>query len=170
MAYNRARGGNIWKGAAAGIVGGLLASWVMNKFQAAMVQMESQGKKKSSSGGEDATVKTADRVSRSLLDHKLTRKEKEVAGPVVHYAMGAVSGAIYGAMSELMPVAKWGLGLPFGAMVWLVADEVALPALGLSKKPADYPAGVHAKALASHLVYGLSTDLVRKGVMRALAA
>jgi hypothetical protein len=167
MAYNRARGGNIWKGAAAGIAGGLLASWVMNKFQAAMAELE--GKKKSS-GGEDATIKTADRVSRSLLDHKLTKKEKEVAGPVVHYAMGAVSGAIYGAVSELMPVSKWGLGLPFGAAVWLVADEVALPALGLSKKPADYPAAVHAKALASHLVYGLSTDLVRKGVMRALAA
>ncbi len=170
MSYNRARGGNIWKGAAAGIAGGLLASWVMNKFQAAMSQMERQGKKKSSSGGEDATIKTADRVSRSLLDHKLTKKEKEVAGPVVHYAMGAVSGVIYGVVSELMPVAKWGLGLPFGAVLWLVADEIALPALGLSKKPAAYPAGVHAKALASHLVYGLSTDLVRKGVKRALAA
>lgn len=63
-----------------------------------------------------------------------------------------------------------GLGLPFGAAVWFVADEIALPALGLSKKPTDYPAGVHTKALASHLVYGLSTDLVRKGVRRALAA
>jgi len=168
MAYSRTRDGNIWKGLAAGVAGGLLASWVMNKFQAAMAQLENDGKKKRS--GEDATVKTADRVSRGLLNHKLTRKEKEVAGPAVHYAMGAVSGAIYGAVSEFLPQARRGLGLPFGAAVWFVADEVALPALGLSKKPADYPAGVHAKALASHLVYGLSADLVRKGVRRALAA
>jgi putative membrane protein len=170
MAYSRTRDGNFWKGLAAGITGGLLASWVMNKFQAELAYLENGGKKKRSSGGEDATIKTADRVSRGLLNHKLTKKEKEVAGPAVHYAMGAVSGAIYGAVSEFLPVTKRGLGLLFGTAVWFIADEVALPALGLSKKPTDYPAGVHVKALASHLVYGLSTDLVRKGVRRALAA
>jgi len=170
MAYSRTRDGNIWKGLAAGIASGLLASWVMNKFQAELAQLENGGKKKRSSGGEDATIKTADRVSRGLLNHKLTKKGKAVAGPVVHYAMGAVSGAIYGAMSEFLPVTKRWLGLPFGAALWLIADEVALPALGLSKKPTDYPAGVHVRALASHLVYGLSTHLVRKGVRRALAA
>jgi putative membrane protein len=161
--------GEVWKGLAAGIAGGLLASWIMNLFQAAMSRLDGEGEEQSNEG-EDATVKTAERVSRGVFDHKLSKEEKKTAGPAVHYAMGAVSGGIYGAVSELLPVARWGLGLPFGAAVWLIADEVALPALGLSKKPNEYPPSVHAKALASHLVYGLSTDLVRRGLRRAMAA
>jgi hypothetical protein len=45
---------------------------------------------------------------------------------------------------------------------------VAVPALGLSKKPTESPAAVHAYALASHAVYGLTTDLVRRAVLRAI--
>jgi putative membrane protein len=171
MANSWQSDGEIWKGAAAGIAGGLLASWIMNQFQTAMSRLAGEGDGQGSdSGGEDATVKTAERVSRGVFDHELSKEEKKTAGPAVHYAMGAVSGGIYGAVSELLPVARWGLGLPFGAAVWLLADEVALPALGLSKKPNEYPASVHAKALASHLVYGLSTDLVRRGLRRAMAS
>lgn len=59
-----------------------------------------------------------------------------------------------------------------GAVAGIVLQEdekkVAVPALGLSKKPAEYPAAVHAQALASHLVYGLTTDLVRRGLLRVL--
>lgn len=163
----RSEGGEVWKGAAAGIAGGLLASWVMNQFQSVMSRFEDGGEQGKENSGEDATVKTAKKISCGLFDHELTKDEKKTAGPAVHYAMGAVSGGIYGAVSELLPAARWGAGLPFGAAVWLAADEIALPALGLSKSPGEYPAAVHAKALASHLVYGLSTDLVRRGLRRA---
>jgi uncharacterized membrane protein YagU involved in acid resistance len=62
--------------------------------------------------------------------------------------------------------AAW--GLPFGAAVWLGADEVAVPAFGLSKAPMEYPASTHASALAAHLVYGLTVDVVRRAVRAAL--
>jgi Protein of unknown function (DUF1440) len=165
--------GNVLKGIAAGVVGGLVASWVMNQFQAGVTKVkEKVGAGESASEGdqnegEDATVKTAERVSRGVFHHQLQDDEKKVAGPAVHYAMGAVSGGIYGAVAELAPVTTLGAGLPFGAAVWLAADEAAVPALGLSKKPTEYPAAVHLQALASHLVYGLTTDLVRRGLLRA---
>jgi uncharacterized membrane protein YagU involved in acid resistance len=145
---------------------------VLNQFQAGVKKV----KEKVGAGdspnegdqneGEDATVKTAERVSRGVFHHQLQEDEKKVAGPAVHYAMGAVSGGIYGAVAELVPVTALGAGLPFGAAVWLAADEVAVPALGLSKPPTRTPAVVHAQALASHLVYGLTTDLVRRGLLR----
>jgi hypothetical protein len=169
--------GEVWKGAAAGAVGGLVASWVMNRFQALVgklggeasednEQHSSRRGEDESAGADDATVKTAQRISR-VLGHELGPDEKKVAGPAVHYAMGAVSGGIYGAAAELAPVVTCGAGLPFGAAVWLAADEVAVPAFGLSKSPREYPPAVHLQALGAHLVYGLTTDLVRRGLRRA---
>jgi hypothetical protein len=54
------------------------------------------------------------------------------------------------------------LGLPFGTAVWLAADEGVVPALGLSQESDKYPLSTHAYALASHLVYGLTTELMLK--------
>jgi putative membrane protein len=59
-------------------------------------------------------------------------------------------------------------GLPFGAAVWVIADEAVVPALGLSKSGKDYPLSTHVYAIASHLVFGLTTELVRRNVRRAL--
>ena len=78
--------------------------------------------------------------------------------------MGVTSGLIYGIVSEIALVTTAGLGLPFGAAVWLVADAVVVPALGLSKPVTEFPLSTHAYALSSHLVYGLTTDLVRRTV------
>jgi len=88
MAYSRTRDGNIWKGLAAGIASGLLASWVMNKFQAELAQLENGGKKKRSSGGEDATIKTADRVSRGELRHDLAFDATRPLGHVIDVVGG----------------------------------------------------------------------------------
>lgn len=176
-------GGNIGKGLVAGLIGGLVASWTMNQFQALWAKvaesMESpQGgdSSKRESGGEqqpdeeqdDATVKTASAISEGIFDHELTKGEKRIAGPAVHYAFGTSVGGLYGAVAELAPEATAGAGLPFGAAFWLVADETALPLLGLSKGPTKYLLSTHAYALASHFVYGLTAEVVRRAVRSAL--
>jgi len=151
----------------------------MEGFQALLSELserleQSQGERGSqqSKGGggeqEPANEKAAEAISENVFGRELEKREKKVAGEAVHYAMGATSGAIYGVVSELMPFTTVGAGLPFGAAVWLIADDVAVPALGLSKSPTEYPLSTHAYALASHLVYGLTTELVRGAVRRAL--
>ena len=117
---------------------------------------------------DDAAERVAAAVATGLFDHALTKREKEAAGTVVHYAFGATTGALYGATVELLPEAALGAGLPFGALVWLAADEGLVPLLGLSKSPAEYPPRIHLYAFASHLVYGLTTETVRRAVRRAL--
>ena len=176
---------DILKGLAAGVVGGLVASFAMNKFQAAWSaiaeSMENSGgkdaKKKNQSNKksdqqkeeqEPATVKAAEMISENVFDHELTKKEKKYAEPAVHYATGASSAAVYGAVAELYPQVTVGAGLPFGTAVWLLVDEGAVPAFGLSKSPLEYPPSTHAYALVSHLVYGLTTEFVRRAVRRAL--
>ncbi len=171
------------KGAVAGLLGDLAASWVMNQFQAAVPAQtfkklfgeangqDSSGSGGSSSGGsssEPATVKAAEAVSEGVFDHELTDGEKDWAGPAVHFTHGSLSAALYGALAEHEPVVTRAGGLPFGAALWLVADEGAVPALGLSKAPWAYPPSTHAYSLVSHLVYGFATEAVRRLVRRML--
>jgi putative membrane protein len=172
MHASRPDDGNVWKGLAAGIAGGLLASLVMNQFQAllkkATQKEDDSGEKQQEGGGEDATVKAATAISEGLFHHELNREEKKVAGPAVHYVMGATMGALYGALAELDTRVAMGAGVPFGTAVWLAADEVAVPALGLAPPPTEAPASTHAYALASHAVYGLTTDLVRRALRQVM--
>jgi putative membrane protein len=117
---------------------------------------------------DDAPERLANAISVGVTGRELTKSEKETAGTAFHYAMGATSGALYGAVAEVLPEVKAVAGLPFGAAVWLVADEGVVPAAGLSKSPAEYPLSIHAYAFASHLVFGLTTELVRRAVRSAL--
>ncbi len=185
------REGDVWKGLAAGVVGGLVASAVMNQFQALLsklvegedrahgAQSLQQGSPHQGVGRElqargkddeddDAPQRLANAISVGVFDHELTKSEKDMAGTAFHYAMGATSGALYGAVAEVVPGVKAGVGMPFGAAVWVIADEGVVPAAGLSKSPAEYPLSIHAYAFASHLVYGLTTELVRRAVRSAL--
>jgi putative membrane protein len=170
---------SLWKGAVAGLAGGLVASWVMTEAQTGMEaiakKLQQNGKSSSpdseqkkneqSEGSEDATVKTAKRLSHTFLHRSLNSSEKEKAGPIVHYAFGTLIGGIYGATAEKVPQIKSGYGLPFGAAIFVGADEIAVPALGLSPKSfSETEPQEHAYALLSHFVYGATAEIVRRGV------
>jgi uncharacterized membrane protein YagU involved in acid resistance len=51
---------------------------------------------------------------------------------------------------------------------WLVADEISVPLLGLSKGPTAYPVSTHVYAFASHLVYGMTAELSRRTLRQVL--
>lgn len=170
------------KGIAVGALAGLVGGLVMNQFQnlwskltedesdsehahpprqhVSRQQLESE--QQSQEEEEPATVKTADVISREVFDHKLTKDERRVAGPAVHYTFSVTTGMVYGALAEVTPVATIGFGLPFGAAVWAVADETMVPLFGLSKPPTAYPLSKHLYSLASHLVYGATTEATRR--------
>jgi putative membrane protein len=189
--HNDYRDGSVLKGVAAGVVGGLVACWTMNEFQALWSKLSEgyerpHGAQSLQQGspqhvaseilqerGQDedpgnTTERVAELVAEEVLHRKLTKRERKLGGEITHYATGAASGAIYGAMTEVTPLATKGYGLPFGAAVWAVLDEGLVPALGLSKPATAYPLSVHLYALASHLVYGLTTELVRRQVRRLI--
>ena len=162
------------KGIVAGAVGGLLASLLMEQFQflwskaSEAIQRARDAEKPKGRKAEPATVKAAQSISKSVFGKKIPKSKKRLAGEAVHYAMGIASGAIYGATVEALPFTTVGDGLAFGTAVWVLADEVSVPALQLSKPPAKIPISTHVYALASHLVYGWTTELVRRAVRKAL--
>lgn len=170
------------KGVAAGALAGLLGSLVMNQFQNLWSKLSEnpkrsehahpprqnvapqnlEGEQQSQEEDEPATVKAAEAISSELFGHELTKEERRIAGPVVHYTFGVSTGMVYGALAELTPVATRGFGMPFGAAVWAIADETLVPLIGLSKAPTAYPLSNHLYSLASHLVYGATTEAARR--------
>lgn len=164
----------ILKGLAAGVVAGLAATFVMTQFQTAVSKLsessngEDKNKKQKKEADENATVKTAGAISETVFDHKLKKSEKQTAGNAVHYGFGTMMGAVQGVAAEVAPITAKGFGLPFSTALFIGADEIAVPALGLSKPPTEVPFSKHAYGLASHLVYGLTADLVRRQVRKIL--
>lgn len=156
-----------WKGLAAGVAAGVVATWTMNQFQAAVSRLGNHKRRKRESD-EDATVKAAERIAETVFHRRLSRDERQRAGNIVHYAYGAAIGGLYGVLAERKKPVRKLAGVPYGTAVWLLGDEIAVPALRLSKSPTEYPISVHAKALASHLVYAATANLVWRTVRTAI--
>jgi putative membrane protein len=155
----------ILRGALAGAIAGLVGAYAMERFQALWSETAKSARPKeiaSAAKDEPTTVKAAERLTETVFHEELPDELKPVAGEVVHFGMGALSGAIYGALAEVLPVLRAGNGLLFGAVLWWVADNTAVPAIGLSRRPSAYPPSTHAYALSSHLVYGFVTETVRR--------
>ena len=176
----------LWKGAVAGVVAGVVASWVMTRFQVALsgrgltgsenpqsnkpvdgATGSSSGVSSPHEGRDDAAMKAADVTAQATLGRPLGREEKtEVGGPLAHYAFGASAGAFYGMLRETEHAPG---GAAFGAELWAVADQLGLPIAGLSPWPLKaYPASTNVQHLAAHVVYGLTTAGVYALVRRAL--
>jgi uncharacterized membrane protein YagU involved in acid resistance len=58
--------------------------------------------------------------------------------------------------------------MTFGAALFVAADEIVVPALGLSPQPTESSISSHLYGLAAHLVYGVTTEVVRRGLRAAL--
>jgi hypothetical protein len=163
-------------GGVAGAVAGLVGSWAMVRFNHAIggggfrlgdahAHRRMRAAPNDTDGtisDEPASMQAASALAIPLLGRSLDEEEKEVAGPVAHYLFGALMGALYGASAETQPSTTAGAGVPFGTAVWLAADEVGLPLSGLSAPPTKYPLSRHVAAFASHVVFGLTVEGVRR--------
>lgn len=159
------------RGVLAGVAGGLLAAWVMNEWSAGpgaalakqLETPEEQKQVKANSDGEDATMKTADALATVAQGGKhLTKEQKEEGGPIVHYTYAALVGGLYGGLAEYSWLVRSGFGTTYGTALFVGGDLIAVPALGLSKPLSEFPASSFAGPLTAHLVYGATTELVRR--------
>lgn len=172
-------GAQPWKGLLAGALGGLLAAWAMERFQAGFSDATGDGAEDAqrrtghpaawdarsqdqlSGADRPATVAAADAGAEMAMGRRLDAGESAVAGPALHYAFGITVGAVYGALAETRPELTRLGGIPFGLTVWSAADELGVPLIGLAPPPQDRPARAHAYSFLSHVVYGATTEAVR---------
>jgi hypothetical protein len=182
MNRRRAEDRNVIKGVLAGTIGGLVGTWLMSEFQAIWSRTADGGHEPdgASAGGRhdardwqervegrNANELAANAIAERTIDRPLTREELEAAAPAMHYAFGAAMGALYGGLCEVSSKVRAMGGSGWGTAVWAGADEIAVPLLGLSRPRSEYPLETHAQAYAAHIVFGVTTELVRRSV-RAL--
>lgn len=173
---------HVTRGMIAGAIGGLAASWVMNVFmekagstvQHAAERLEGTPPPPPPSGTDnepkiDATMKTADAVvSIATGGRHLSLEGKQKGGPIVHYAFGALMGAVYGVAAEYSDWARAGFGTAFASALFAGADLMAVPALNLSGSSKDAPISSLATPFSAHIVYGMTTEAVRRAVRAAI--
>jgi putative membrane protein len=164
------------KGILAGAIGGLAGTWAMSEAQRAWTCAVEGEAPESAAGKHDArdwqerqehqnsNEIAAQVLATHVIGRPLDRRELGVAAAAVHYTFGAVVGALYGAYTEHLRHRGAGTGIALGTTVWLVADEIAMPLLGLSRPTTRRSVEMHLQSLAAHLVYGCIAAMTQRAV------
>jgi Protein of unknown function (DUF1440) len=162
----------VYQGMVAGAFAGVVGTWAMSEVQRLWTHMVDGDAPESAGGRHDArdwqerierqnsNELAAQAMARYVLGRGLTQEELRLAAPLVHYLFGAAMGAIYGAYAERRQAER--SGAAFGTMVWLAADEIAMPLLGLSDSTTRRPLEMHLQSLVAHLVFGAATEMTRR--------
>jgi hypothetical protein len=151
-----------------GAAGGALGTFCLSQVFKLTSKLEPKQEQAPQEPQEPATEKLARKVLEPTGIH-LEGDRKKKAGQVVHWGYGTVWGAIYGAMHGRVPYAGRLFGLGFGLGLFLLGDEVVVPALRLAPPPNKVPLPVHLSTLAAHLVYGSAAEASYRLFRRALA-
>jgi uncharacterized membrane protein YagU involved in acid resistance len=115
--------------------------------------------------GRNANELAAQAVATAFGSRPLTYEELKVAAPLAHYTFGAALGALYGCCIPGRRQHLFRRGAVFGGAVWLLADEVAMPLLRLSRPTTDRSFEKHLQSFASHMVFGTIAELIRAQTM-----
>ena len=134
------------------------SNWQIAHEQA---QQERQAAQREDSS-EIFAAKVADAIGKPLV----ARDDKKKAGQAVHYGFGTLMGAVYGVTSEILPEVTAGGGTGFGTLLFLGADQVAVPALRLAPPPSRSAPVDRLQHWAAHVVYGGSLELIRSLILR----
>jgi uncharacterized membrane protein YagU involved in acid resistance len=145
-----------------GLVAGLLGSIAQNLFFASTKRLAPSPSPgtfepvEPEQASETATQTVARRVTEQLA-RRGPLQHRQLGAQVVHHAFGSGWGGAYGLVASSLP--RPGVltsGLAFGALVWLISDDILLPAFRLSAWPQHYPVKTHLYALGAHAIYGLT--------------
>jgi putative membrane protein len=159
----------VLRGVVAGAIAGAVASFAMDRFQAVVTALTS-----SEDGGDEqsepATEQAADAIARQVAGREVADADKPLAGQAIHYALGVGLGIAYGIAAEFRPALTAGYGTGFGVTTATLLDEAAVPAMGLGSAPWHTDLSTNLYSYASHLVFGATSELVRRQVADTLRA
>lgn len=151
---------NVLADVARGALAGAAATWVMGQVTSYLYERENEQARQmedDARGGKTAYGVAAEKAA-GALGRELSKDERKQLGSAIHWALGAGAGAVYGAARGRFPGADAAGGLLFGLAFWLVIDEGANVALGLTPGLTEFPWQAHARGLAGHLVFGVATE------------
>ena len=158
---------DVLKGAIAGAVG----VWALDKVTWWLWDREDphplQREREARPGGLDPAHVMANRAAEAV-GTELTPEQPHPAGLAMHYGLGIVPGAAYGALRKRVPGVGAAGGMVYGLGLFLLQDEGLNPVLGTSGEPWEYPWQAHARGLIGHLVLGAVTHATLNALDRVV--
>jgi hypothetical protein len=146
-----------------GAIAGGVATWAMDQVTTALLDQASQADKEQEKAaqprGKSSARNLTDRLAQ-VVAPDATEQQRDQAATAIHWGLGIVPGALYGALRNRVPFVGAGRGLVYGTLLFLGNDEYLNTELGLAAEPSAYPASTHARGLVGHLVLGAATDTV----------
>jgi putative membrane protein len=166
----RNRGGiHLLGGLVAGVVGGIVATWVLDIYQRGALEATRRAENAVGAGPvlsrhqeaqmrsqERAHLQTAQSIVKSTIGRRLSRAQRRGAAPVVHYAIGALAGGVYGLAAELLPVVRRGYGTGYASLLFLGSSQALIPGFGFGPQKSS------GDGLSGHLVYGATLETTRR--------
>ncbi|HEX3968159.1 MAG TPA: DUF1440 domain-containing protein [Edaphobacter sp.] len=149
-------GRSLAKGLIAGLIGGLVAT-AAKTLAEKIYPPRTHGE-----------PEPPEELAERFAGHELAEREKETGAEAIHWGFGALAGAAYGALAEYYPAATAKDGAGFGMALSSLTHETMLPAMGLSAEPEEQTRRERTSEMATHVVYGVVTETVRRVVRKML--
>lgn len=115
-----------------------------------------------------AQIKILDDLSTKLTGTPISIQNEAIAEQLVNFPIGATVGAAYGYGKKDKDVYNISDGVILGASTWVSTHETSLPILGLEPKPTDVPIRMQINELLAHVLFGITTEIVRNAVNQQL--
>jgi hypothetical protein len=147
--------------AARGALAGAAATWAMDQVTTVMLALQAPEvtaqEEAARANGKSSVTNLVDRVE-AQTGLAVPPARRALVEQAVHYALGILPGAAYGALRRWIPFARAGSGLFFGLGLFAVNDELLNTKLGLASPPQAYPPETHVRGFVGHAVLGVATE------------
>ncbi len=146
-----------------GAAAGIFAAWAMNEFQNAWLKVAPAAGKLQTDV--DIMREIARRAAKAT-GARLSRRQLEAAGWVLHYGFGTTAGALYAVLAEKSEFVTKGFGAGFGTVFFAIGDAFAPE--DLKPKVNDSRTVSEIYEWLTHVVYGVALEAGRRGALIGL--
>lgn len=111
-----------------------------------------------------AQMKVVDELSEQLTGSPVKIENEGITEQLVNIPLGCFVGTAYGYGKRDDPETNLMDGIALGSTTWATTHETTLPLLGLERSPKDIPVKTQLNELFAHVLFGLTTEVVRSFV------
>lgn len=147
---------NTSRGLISGFIGGLAGTAVKSLIEEILPVRKVEQR--------SAQIKIVDELSTKITGTPISVQNEALAEQLVSFPFGASVGAAYGYGKKDKDAYNITDGVIFGATTWVSTHETSLPILGLEPKPTDVPVRMQINELLAHVLFGITTEVVRSYV------
>lgn len=148
------------RGLIAGLIGGLAGTAVKSLVEEFLPVRKVEQR--------SAQIKIVDELSTKITGSPISIYNEGLAEQLVSFPFGASVGAAYGYGKKDKDAYNIRDGVILGASTWFSTHETSLPIMGLEPKPTDIPIRMQVNELFAHVLFGITTEIVRSAVNKKL--